>query len=264
MPRTSPWLRWTARITRSQPRRYLALWAERTPRNFTFNIKAYRVFTSHQTKLQTLPADLKKALHNKVKEDFYYEDLSGEITLEMWKRFREALAPLQREGKLGAILFQYPPWFVKKRSNIEHVLLCAQMLEGFQLAVEFRNNTWFNERHASSTLDFEREHGLVHVIVDEPQGTSFSIPSIWEVTTPRFAMVRFHGRNAETWQKKGLSSAAERFNYLYSDEELEELAPKVKALDDKAERVHVLFNNCYSDKGVRNATTFRGLLEVHA
>jgi uncharacterized protein YecE (DUF72 family) len=88
---------------------------------------------------------------------------------------------LQREGKLGAILFQYPPWFVKKRSNIQHVLLCAEMLEGSRLAVEFRNKTWFIERHASSTLELEGEHGLVHVIVDEPQHTAFSIPSVWRL-----------------------------------------------------------------------------------
>jgi uncharacterized protein YecE (DUF72 family) len=238
------------------------LWAERTPKNFTFNIKAYRVFTSHQTKLQTLPSDLKNALHNEVNEDFYYHDLPREIALEMWRRFGDALTPLQREGKLGAILFQYPPWFVKKRSNIEHVLLCAEMLQGFKLAVEFRNNTWFNEKHASPTLEFAREHGLVHVIVDEPQDTPFSIPSIWEVTNPKIAMVRFHGRNAQTWQKKGLTSAAERFNYLYSDEELEDLAPKVKALEAKAESVHTLFNNCHGDKGVRNAATFSELIKA--
>jgi uncharacterized protein YecE (DUF72 family) len=238
------------------------LWAERSPQNFTFNIKAYRVFTAHQTKLQTLPKDLQQTLTNKVKDTFYYEDLPGEIAREMWAQFRAALEPLRRAGKLGAILFQFPPWFVKKRANIEHVLLCAEMLEGLQLAVEFRNNTWFNERHTSSTLKMEREHGLVHVIVDEPQGTAFSIPSIWEVTTPKLATVRFHGRNAETWLKKGLASAAERFNYLYSEDELNELAPKVQALEEKAEKVQVLFNNCHGDKGVRNAATFRDLLRT--
>jgi uncharacterized protein YecE (DUF72 family) len=236
------------------------LWVERTPRDFTFNIKAYRLFTAHQTKLQTFPPDLKSALD--LEDNFYYEDLPEEIAIEIWKRFREALEPLRRAGKLGAILLQYPPWFVKHRANVEHVILCARMLEGFELALEFRNNTWFNEKQAAKTLQFERERSFVHVIVDEPQHTSFSIPTIWETTSPRLAMFRLHGRNAETWQKKALSSAAERFNYLYSDAELEALSPSVKALEKKVESVHVLFNNCYGDKGVRNAATFRAILEI--
>jgi len=56
------------------------------------------------------------------------------------------------------------------------------MLEGYQLAVEFRNSTWFNEKHQAEVLAFEREHGLAHVVVDEPQGFSSSIPPVWEVT----------------------------------------------------------------------------------
>lgn len=234
------------------------LWAERTPSNFTFNVKAYGLFTGHQTKLQTFPADLKTGL--KLGDNFYYQDLPSEIALEAWKRFRDALEPLRSAGKVGAVLFQFPPWFVKRRSNIEHIVLCARMVEGLQLAIEFRNNTWFSEKHAASTLEFERDHRLVHVIVDEPQHTSYSIPAIWEVTSSRLAMVRMHGRNAETWHARGLASAAERFNYLYSEEELAALAPPVKALAKKVERVHVLFNNCHSDKGVRNAATFREML----
>lgn len=236
------------------------LWAARAPRDFTFNIKAYRLFTAHQTKLQTFPTDLKSAL--KVADNFYYHNLPSEIAIEIWKRFRDALEPLRRAGKLGAILFQYPPWFVKRRSNIEHIVLCAQMLESLQLAIEFRNNTWFNEKHTADTLQFERDHGFVHVVVDEPQHTSYSIPAIWEATSPKLAMLRLHGRNPETWQAKGLASAAERFNYLYSNKELEALAKPVKALAEKVERVHVLFNNCHSDKGVRNAATFREMLEL--
>lgn len=237
------------------------LWAERTPADFTFNIKAYRVFTAHQTRLQALPKDIKEALGNSALESYYYQDLPTEIAVELWKRFWAALEPLRKAGKLGAVLFQYPPWFVKKRSNIEHVLLCAQILEGNRLALEFRNSTWFNEKHTAATLDFEREHDFTHVIVDEPQGTPYSIPTIWEVTSPKLAMVRLHGRNAATWQAKGLASAAERFNYLYSEEELRELAPKVKRLEEETATVHVLFNNCYSDKGVRNAATFLDLLK---
>lgn len=236
------------------------LWAERTPDRFTFNIKSYRVFTGHQTGLQTLPPDIRQALGDSVKETFYYEDLPDEIARELWMRFRESLAPLRNAGKLGAILFQFPPWFVKRRDNIEHIVSCAETLEGFQLATEFRNATWFNEKHAAATLEFEREHGFVHVTVDEPQGTSFSIPTIWAATSPRLAMVRLHGRNSATWQAKGLASAAERFRYLYADDELKELAKPIAELENQAEEVHVIFNNCYSNFGVKNAVTFADIL----
>ncbi len=109
-------------------------------------------------------------------------------------------------------------------------------------------------------LQFEREHGLSHVIVDEPQGFASSIPWIGEVTTPRFAMVRLHGRNANTWEEKGLTSSGERFNYLYSAAELNELADKVRPLVTEAERTHVYFNNNFEDYGVRNALDLGRLL----
>jgi uncharacterized protein YecE (DUF72 family) len=102
----------------------------------------------------------------------------------------------------------------------------------------------------------------VHVVVDEPQGFSSSIPSIWEITTPQLAIARFHGRNKETWEKKGLSSAAERFNYLYSEAELRELATRLSELSENAEETHALFNNCYRDYGQRNAIDFNCLLTI--
>jgi uncharacterized protein YecE (DUF72 family) len=134
------------------------------------------------------------------------------------------------------------------------------MLQGLPLAVEFRNKSWFGERTRERTLAFERDHGMAHVVVDEPQGFSSSVPHVWEVTSPVLALVRLHGRNRETWAKKGLASAAERFDYLYSGAELEEIAQPVRLLASRARRTHVLFNNCHGDKAQRNAAQFRRLL----
>jgi uncharacterized protein YecE (DUF72 family) len=86
------------------------------------------------------------------------------------------------------------------------------------------------------------------------------VPQVWEATSPQLAILRLHGRNRETWEKKGLASAAERFNYLYSSTELRELEQPVEALSSRARRVHVLFNNCYRDNAQRNAAQFRSLL----
>jgi uncharacterized protein YecE (DUF72 family) len=233
------------------------LWAERTPARFVFNVKAFRLFTGHAAQLSSLPVDLRTGLE---KETLYYRDLPAERRRELWHRFRAGIEPLRRSGKLGAVLLQFAPWFVFGRERLAHLEHCAEMLAGLPLAVEFRNKSWFGEKTRARTLAFEREHGLAHVVVDEPQGFPSSVPQVWEVTCSEFALVRLHGRNAETWAKKGLASAAERFDYLYTGRELEALAAPVKALAASARRVHVLFNNCHGDKAQRNAVQFRELL----
>jgi uncharacterized protein YecE (DUF72 family) len=171
-----------------------------------------------------------------------------------------SLEPLRKAGKLGVVLFQFPPWFIYKPSGLEYIAHCAEMLTGDQVAVEFRHRSWLNEKHADEVLAFEREHNLAHVVVDEPQGFVSSIPAVWEVTCQNVAVVRLHGRNRETWTKKGLSTAAERFRYLYPQDELWELAPPIKSLAKKARMVHVLFNNCYGDYAQRNALDLRQLM----
>src|SRR5262245_32342312 len=223
------------------------LWAERTPEHFVFDIKAFRVFTQHQTPPQVLPKDLQQALGPATEKNVYYADFPPELMNELWLRFKLALEPLRLAGKLGAVLFQFPPWFYYRRSNLQHIAHCAQMLDGYQIAVEFRNRTWFEDKHRSDVLDFEREHGLAHVVVDEPQGFSSSIPSVWEVTSPNLAIFRLHGRNAQTWDKKGLTASSERFDYEYQDGELRELIQPVRHLAQQAKTVHVVFNNNLRD-----------------
>jgi uncharacterized protein YecE (DUF72 family) len=178
--------------------------------------KAYRLFTQNQTPLAALPKDIREGLALSTKKNLYYKDMPAELLDELWERFRSALDPLRSAGKLGVVLFQFAPWFVFRPSNLELIAACAQRLPGDRIAVELRNKSWFAEKHIEETTDFEREHGLVHVVVDEPQGFPSSVPAVWEASSPDLAIVRLHGRNRATWAKKGIS-AAERFNYLYSD-----------------------------------------------
>jgi uncharacterized protein YecE (DUF72 family) len=240
------------------------LWVDRTPQDFVFNAKAFRLFTGHHADPTALPADLRSTLQPNEKSILYYRDLSDEVRRELWKRFRSGLEPLRRSGKLGAVLLQFAPWFVFGHDSFKHIAHCADMLDGFQLAVEFRNRTWFGEQTRDKVIVFEREHRLVHVVVDEPQGFSSSIPQVWEATCPELAIVRLHGRNREMWTKKGLATSAERFNYLYSTAELTALTDPVKELVSKVRRVHVLFNNCHGDKAQRNAAQFRQLVAEQA
>ena len=110
----------------------------------------------------------------------------------------------------------------------------------------------------TDTLDFLERHSLAYVCVDEPQGFKSSVPPVVAVTAP-IAEVRFHGRNAENWEKKGIS-AAERFRYDYSKEELEEWMPRIETLAESADTVHTLMNNCYADYGIRAARLLAELL----
>jgi len=237
------------------------LWAERTPETFVFDVKAFRIFTQHQTPAQVLPPDIRDALGALAeKKNVYYTDFPPELMAEMWRRFRLALEPLRQAGKLGAVLFQFPPWFFYRRSNLQHIAHCAQVLDGYQIAVEFRNRTWFDDKHRGDVLAFEREHGLAHVIVDEPQGFSSSIPAVWEVTCPALAIFRLHGRNANTWDKKGLATSSERFDYEYHEPELREFVAPVRRLAEQARRVHVVFNNNLRDQGIRGAVSFSALV----
>ena len=235
-------------------------WAERTPDGFSFVVKAFRLFTLHHTAPEALPKDIRAALGPITKKNLYFADLPAEIAIELWSRFRSALLPLQRANKLAGVLFQFPPWCLRSRANYEHILRCREILAGARICVEFRNRTWFDDGHRDEVLQFEREHGVSHVVVDEPQGFASSIPWVGEVTAPSLVMVRLHGRNANTWEAKGLASSAERFNYLYSPAELYELADKVRPLAAKAGRTHVYFNNNFEDYGVRNALDFGRLL----
>ncbi len=116
-----------------------------------------------------------------------------------------------------------------------------------------------SERDREETLTFLSDHGLTYVCVDEPQGFPSSIPPIAAVTTEDLAVVRFHGRNADNWKKKGIT-AAERFDYRYSQPELGEWVPRIREVAHKAREVHVLMNNCYGDKAVTNARELSEML----
>ena len=156
---------------------------------------------------------------------------------------------------------QFAPWVAFHPENFEHLEHCRAMLAGFHVAVEFRNGTWFNtDRHLARTLEFQRSNGFVNVIVDAPQGIANTIPAVWEVTNPDLAVVRLHGRNHATWNRKGLTASSQRFDYDYREDELEDIADNVRQLSPETRSVHVLFNNNYQDQGQRGARALTKIL----
>ena len=131
------------------------------------------------------------------------------------------------------MLFQFPPWFYYRRSNLAHIAHCAEVLDAYQLAVEFRNRTWFDDKHRAEVLAFEREHGLTHVVVDEPQGFSSSIPAVWEVTSPKLAIFRLHGRNAATWEQEGARHLLRALRLRIPEDELREIVAPMRRLANR-------------------------------
>jgi uncharacterized protein YecE (DUF72 family) len=236
------------------------LWAERTPEHFTFNVKAFRLFTGHQALPTALHRDLQQALGPEVPRTLYYRDLPLELREELWRRFHEALAPLVAAGKLGAVHFQFAPWLLRSRESMAHVEHCVEKMQGLPVAAEFRHATWFHGEHLERTIEWERALGVAHTVVDSPQGFANCVPCVWDVTSRRLAVVRLHGRNKETWNKKGLAASSARFDYLYSGDELAAMVPEIRHLGTLAEHVHVIFNTNDEDQGQVGARMLQALL----
>jgi uncharacterized protein YecE (DUF72 family) len=236
------------------------LWVDRTPPEFVFNVKAFSLLTGHPTRRKAIPEDLEDEIDPKHREAqrIYQGHLSSDAVDELWRRFHDALLPLDSAGKLGAVLMQYPEWFTPKHANREELRALGDRLPGYQVCVEFRNRTWLDDDR-DRTLKFLAEEGLPLVCVDMPQGFRSSMPPLAEATSPELAVVRFHGRDREAWQHKG-PTATPRFRYLYKERELREWVPKIEHLAEGARNVHALLNNCYEDMAVRNARDLTGLL----
>ena len=239
------------------------IWIERTPPHFTFNIKAYSLLTNHPTQPKSLWGDLAAELPDEVraKRSYYREQMPDEVIDEAWKRFHDALMPLHSAGKLGAVLFQFPQWFVIGKKSKAYIEECAERLRDFRIAIEFRHKSWLREDNAEETLGFLEKLNLPLVCVDMPQGFDSSLPPVAAATADDLAMVRFHGRDPKAWANTS-EGAALRFKYLYTRDELQEWIPKIESLAEQTRETHVLMNNCYRDFGVRNARDLGDMLDL--
>jgi uncharacterized protein YecE (DUF72 family) len=216
-------------------------WAERTPDDFVMHVKAFGLMTRHPVKLEALPPDLRDEAPTDDKGRV--ERPSREFRGEVFRRFLEALEPLRSAGKLGGILFQFPSYVVYKDRSLEYLLWAREQVGDDDMLVEFRHVSWLDDEHRDETLRFLEQLGATHVIVDAPriEGARNLVPTVLALTSPTL-YVRFHGRNADTWNKRG-GSAAERFDYLYSTEELEEWVDPLRELAGQAEQAYAFFNN---------------------
>jgi len=218
---------------RLMPARNYALWAERTPPHFVFDVKAFQQLT--------------------------YHDRQQPPTREAAVQFCNSVQPLREAGKLGALHFQFPPWFAHSERNLEYIRHLRAFYADDPLSVEFRHRSWDDGDAYPATVAALREAGVGLTVVDEPQIGAGSVPTRLDVTTPGLCIVRLHGRNSATWYKR-VKTTAERFDYCYSAEELRAWAPHVAHLAELAETVHVLFNNNAEDYAIQNARQLRLIL----
>jgi uncharacterized protein YecE (DUF72 family) len=156
------------------------VWAERTPNHFTFDFKAFRLFTGHPTPVKALPKSVRDELPQSLKQksSVYDKDLPQDAVDAIWDMYRKALMPVHSAGKLGAIFLQYPKWFFFGKDNLNRIVKSREQIPDYPVAVEFRQPSWMTEEHRERTLDFLRENKIAYTSVDEPQGTNASIPPI--------------------------------------------------------------------------------------
>jgi uncharacterized protein YecE (DUF72 family) len=208
-------------------------WARRTPDGFTFHTKASAAMTWHD----------------------------GEPTDEAFRLFRASLEPLELSGKLRGVLLQYHPRFTKSAEAKKELARARERLDPLVPLVEFRHRSWTNDDERRDTLAFLEEHGLACVSVDSPPTRASNVSPTFAARTHRVSYVRFHGRNAKTWNIRGAESAAERFDWLYSADELAGWVEPLARLAAEAEEVYAMFNNNRDDFAPRSAQILRGLLD---
>ncbi|MEX0799792.1 MAG: DUF72 domain-containing protein [Dehalococcoidia bacterium] len=244
-------------------RKNIERWAGAAPDGFRFAVKAFALFTQHPTPLKSIPRSFHEALPPETlgKARLYYKDVPPEVSDELWRIFRRALEPMRSAGKLGAILVDFPPWYVPNDANREYIAQARERLPDDEVVIEFRNPLWVSDEESQErTFALLRELGCGFVCVDEPQGLKSSFPPV-AAATSRVASVRFRGRNAARWEEKG-ASMAERLDWTYSDEELGEWVPRIEKLAAEAEEVYVVFNTKAEDQGIVNAQRLQKLMNL--
>ncbi|PYL07631.1 MAG: hypothetical protein DME33_09975 [Verrucomicrobia bacterium] len=237
--------------------RLVERWCAATPDAFTFDVKMHQLFSFHSTPAKLLPPDLQRRAETDAKGRVKPTPVVQEALL---KNFLRSMSIFADVGKLGVLLLQLSPAFSPRKHELSELEPLIRMLSDYDLAIEFRNRNWAIGDQLESTLDFMGEQRAIFVNVDAPASDHFTMmPSeIDEVTNPKAAYLRLHGRNAKAYITG--KTVAARFDYDYSDDEIAEVAERSKKLAQKARELHVIFNNNNLDYAPRAALRLRKAL----
>jgi uncharacterized protein YecE (DUF72 family) len=239
-------------------------WADRTPDGFVMHVKAFGLMTRHPVKLEQLPPDLRDGMP--VDGRGRVDRPPRELRAAVFGDFLRALDPLRAAGKLGGILFQLPPYVVWKPSSLDYLEWANDRLGDDVMLAEFRHRSWYAEDVRAEVLRWLEERGIAYVTVDAPKVDAKNVPETVVAATAPLAYVRYHGRNAATWNKRG-GGAAERFDHAYSEDELAEWVEPLRELAAASEEAYAFFNNNNQTNGVAQAPAgaelLRKLLEAN-
>jgi uncharacterized protein YecE (DUF72 family) len=237
--------------------RLVERWCATTPKGFIFDVKLHQLFSFHSTAVELLPPDLQQRADTDGKGKVKPTPALEEAMLGVLLR---SISILPSAGKLGTLLLQLSPAFSPRVHQLEELEHLIGMLRDYRLAIEFRNRNWVIGDQLTKTMDFLKRHRVAFVNVDAPIAEHFTIiPSdLNEITNPRLAYLRLHGRNARAYITG--KTVAARFNYDYRDDEIAEVANRSNGLARGADEVHVVFNNNALDYAPRAAARLRTAL----
>jgi uncharacterized protein YecE (DUF72 family) len=239
-------------------RRMVERWCAATPDGFRFDVKLHQLFSFHSTRAKLLPPDLQDRVATDAKGNVKPSRDTQDAVL---KTFLPAMAIFRNARKMGVLLLQLSPAFSPRKHELNELEPLIEMLNGYELAIEFRNRNWAIGDQLQSTIDFVRKHGAIFVNVDTPASDHFTVmPSdVDEVTNSNVAYLRLHGRNAKAYITG--KTVAARFDYDYNDKEIAEVAERSRRLANEAREVHAIFNNNNLDYAPRAALRLRKALD---
>jgi uncharacterized protein YecE (DUF72 family) len=226
---------------------------------FVFNIKPFALMTQHPAEMSRLPKQLREMVPAEERGNRQLTRPSKEVVDKAFQMFWSAMAPLREAGKLGMLAFQFPPYFIPKPANFDYLASLPERLPGASIAIEFRHPSWVRDAtRRTATMNFLRSHGLYYTSIDAPEDSSI-VPSFIEATGDQ-VYVRFHGRTARTGSNATLRRPSGS-KYLYSERELQSLAKGFGNLEQQGVKsAYAIFNNCYQNFGIMNATTMAAIL----
>jgi uncharacterized protein YecE (DUF72 family) len=238
--------------------RMVERWCAATPDDFTFDVKLHQLFSFHSTKMKLLPPDLQRRAETDGKGNV---KPTPDLQKSLLKVFLRAAAIFRSAGKMGVLLLQLSPAFSPRKHQLNELEKLIEMLNGYELAIEFRNRNWVIGDQLQATIDFVRKRGTIFVNVDAPASDHFTVmrSDLDEVTNAKVAYLRLHGRNAKAFI--GGKTVAARFDYNYDEKEIAEVATRSRKLAREARDVHVIFNNNNLDYAPRAALRLRKALD---
>lgn len=234
-------------------------WASWTPPDFLFGVKVYGLFTFHSVQWTSLPRWVRDEVPDRG-DRVDFKRIPKAVRLELWGQFSQAIRPLQKIGKLGYLLFQLPPWAAFSDRMLRYLDRVVQETNPFPVAFEVRHGSWLARGNREAFFERLRAHDVAYVVVDEPR-LPWTVPPTPAVTASWGAVVRFHGHNREAWSRRG-APVGERFRYLYAQKELAPWRHRIQGMAQDCDRVFAMFNTCWSDYSVRNASSMQTLLGI--